>query len=158
MRSSSRNVQENIWGILLILPTLTLRVISDWFFQCMCMRCCDATEFGTRSSQIKCPNCKQAGFVTPYPTTDKAMEIFTSLMQKSGAMPLSTLLLLNLFCFVLHLQVSFFYNFLLKGRNFDEWFRCTNCQSYCQHQFLNSMIEDINRHVRIDDPRGDQVT
>jgi len=99
---------------------------NDWFFQCMCMRCCDATEFGTRSSQIKCPNCKQAGFVTPYPTTDKAMEIFTSLMQKSG-------------------------------RNFDEWFRCTNCQSYCQHQFLNSMIEDINRHVRIDDPRGDQL-
>ena len=69
-----------------ITTTHRLRVISDWFFQCMCMRCCDATEFGTRSSQIKCPNCKQAGFVTPYPTTDKAMEIFTSLMQMSGVL------------------------------------------------------------------------
>lgn len=44
-----------------------------------------------------------------------------------------------------------------SGCNFDEWFRCTNCQSYCQHQFLNSMIEDINRHIRVDDPRGDQL-
>ena len=33
--------------------------MKDWFFQCICQRCSDESEFGTFTSSIKCVDCSK---------------------------------------------------------------------------------------------------